>query len=285
MNERKPAEQESLPRRQTDPIWLQDHFLATGHDVTTRNGTGTFVIYKKQAYVCTCRHIVEAASNPTMVPEAKHPTLALQIGRDVLNLSFFSVEGLKIALQAPHAERREDAVDVAIAALPALHWKLLTTRKNKTAIDLDKWREPAWKTVKVCVAAGYPDEHKELVIVDGIENVGNQLVAVAAEVGSQINRTERFITLSSQLQEPHRYYFSGMSGGPIYAIEGVGKKEVEDEELLPIGIIFEGYPSTKKRNDELDVSSAFLTEKDLFFRGLMLTPERFDDWLKRAKPI
>jgi hypothetical protein len=39
-------ENSRLARSQTDPLWLQDHFLGTGHDVTTRNGTASFVSFK-----------------------------------------------------------------------------------------------------------------------------------------------------------------------------------------------------------------------------------------------
>jgi hypothetical protein len=35
-------ENSRLARSHTDPLWLQDHFLGTGHDVTTRNGTASF---------------------------------------------------------------------------------------------------------------------------------------------------------------------------------------------------------------------------------------------------
>ena len=33
---------ESLPRRQTDPLWIQHHFLATGHGESTPNATATY---------------------------------------------------------------------------------------------------------------------------------------------------------------------------------------------------------------------------------------------------
>jgi hypothetical protein len=39
---------ESLPRRNSDPIWLQDYFVHTGHDADTRSGTSTFVKRKGQ---------------------------------------------------------------------------------------------------------------------------------------------------------------------------------------------------------------------------------------------
>jgi hypothetical protein len=77
------------------------------------------------------------------------------------------------------------------------------------------------------------------------------------------------------LEKPHGYYFSGISGGTLYA--------VEEEILVPVGIVFEGYPSTKKQAEARANSTAFLDEHDIFIRALTLTPEIFEEWLRRAK--
>ena len=278
------AKSESLPRRQTDPAWLQDHFLSKGHDETTRSATFTFVKRHGRHYAVTCRHIIEAISDPKMIPGARNPTVAIHIGKRVLNLSYFTAKGLALGIHVPHAETKQEEVDVAIAPLEDSYWDLLTSRKNKVAIDLDNWREPNWQSVKYCLAAGYPDEHKGKVLSEGGEKVGNQLVVVVAEVSSRLARSERLIALSSTLDKAHCYYFSGMSGGPVYAVEGHEQREVEDEELFPIGIIFQGYPSSGRLDVQsgTDAASAFLTDKDLFFRALTLTPKSFDEWLQKA---
>jgi hypothetical protein len=62
-------ENSRLARSQTDPLWLQDHFLGTGHDVTTRNGTASFVSFKGRHFAVTCRHVMESASDPDVVTE------------------------------------------------------------------------------------------------------------------------------------------------------------------------------------------------------------------------
>ena len=82
-----PPAVESLPRRNSDPIWLQDYFVQTGHDADTRSGTSTFVKRKGIHYVCTCRHIMEGIKDPKVVPNAKFPTLALAIEKAFINLS------------------------------------------------------------------------------------------------------------------------------------------------------------------------------------------------------
>jgi hypothetical protein len=62
-----------LARSQTDPLWLQDHFLGTG-DVTTRNGTASFVSFKGRQFAVTCRDVMESASDPDVVAGASSLT-------------------------------------------------------------------------------------------------------------------------------------------------------------------------------------------------------------------
>ncbi|WP_095203803.1 hypothetical protein [Mesorhizobium carmichaelinearum] len=238
-------EDDSLLRRQTDPVWLQDHYLGTGHTEETNSATFTFIKRHGRIYAVTCGHVVDQLSNPESVPDARLPTLALQIDRGVLNLS--QVTGIGRITQTTRAAEKNEThreSDIAIAPLSESYWSILTEKKNKTAIDLDAWREPRWESVKMCVAAGYPNEHKEQLEVDGRDMVGAGFMRAIAAVSSTFGRDQKFITLSSVLDEPHGHFFSGMSGGPVYAAEGDEDRPIEDEELFPVGIIFEGYPSS-----------------------------------------
>lgn len=264
-----------LARSHTDPIWLQDHFLKSGHDQNTRNGTATFVAFRKRQFAATCSHVMTAASNPDMVPGAPHPTLALHVGKAVLNFSFFTQAGLRSALSAPGSQYGAQEVDIAIAELTGPHWHLLASSKGKTAIDLDNWREPNWPTVRLCYAAGYADEHKEVAAIEGDRMVSTPMLSVVAEPAGPIARDQRVITLSSRLDKPHGYYFSGMSGGALYTVE----KDV----LVPAGIVFEGYPSTEDEGPGRAESPAFLDQNDIFIRALTLTPDIFLQWLCGAK--
>lgn len=160
---------DNLLRRQTDPAWLQDHFLGTGHDETTRSAIFTFVKRRGRHYAVTCRHIMKAVGDPCMVTNARNPTLAIQIDRAVLNLSYFTAEGLALGIKTPQVESKREEIDVAIAPLEGSYWPLFLEKKNKAAIDLDVWREPDWSSVKWCLAAGYPDEHKKAVVHDGTD--------------------------------------------------------------------------------------------------------------------
>jgi hypothetical protein len=88
--------------------------------------------------------------------------------------------------------------------------------------------------------------------------------------------------LNSELAKPHSWYFSGLSGGPLYFVEGLEERQVEDDELFPAGIVFQGYPSSGRTDaiEARDPSAAFLTEKDLFIRALALSPQIFDEWTR-----
>lgn len=275
-------EPESLPRRQTDPAWLQDHFLGKGHDEKTRNATATFVKRHGRLYAVTCRHVVDALKDSKVVSGARHPTIALYVGKSILNLSSFTAQGMVLGVESPKAETKYEEIDVAIAPLDGHYWQLFARNKRKMPIDLDAWQEPDWSKVTCCLVAGYPDEHKQRVSADAGEAVASQLVTAVAKVSSRLGRSERLIALSSVLDRPHGFFFSGMSGGPVYAIEGCETREFEDGELFPVGIIFEGFPGSGRADAQTSTSamSAFMTDQDLFFRALTLTPEIFDQWLK-----
>lgn len=268
---------DSLPRRNSDPVWLQDFYLHTGHDAETRSGSATFVRRRGDIYVCTCRHIVESLKDPRIVPGAMFPSLALSINRTHINLSHMTASGPRTNMRSP----KDDAkTDIAIYRLPPHIWDFMAANKAKVPIDLDNWREPDWSKVRFGVACGYPDEHKKN-LSGPADQVANQLISVVAEIASVPEVGQRTITLSSILDQPHSWYFSGLSGGPMYAVEGGIGREVPDEELFPIGIVFEGFPSSGRFSlgAERDLALAFLTDKDLFIRALAITPHIFDEWL------
>ena len=250
------------------------------------SATFTFIKRHGQVFAVTCGHVVDEVSNEKSIPGARLPTLALHVEPGVLNLSQITGIG-----RINHVTRVAEKVgvhrdvDIAIARLPDNYWAMLVARKRKIAIDLDAWREPDWKSVKMCAATGYPNEHKNQVDVEDRDMVAASFLKVVAEVSSELGSDKKFITLSSTLDEPHGHYFSGMSGGPIYAIEGDLDREVSDEELIPIAIIFEGYPGSGRGEaaENVDLAAAFLTDRDIFFRGLLLTPETFDEWLKLVR--
>src|ERR1700686_1729694 len=94
-------EPEGLPRRQTDPVWLQDYYQMTGVSKDTASATATFVSRRWKPYVCTCRHVIKAVFDGKKIPGAKFPTMALKVGRSVLNLSRMTGGKAKLIFCSP----------------------------------------------------------------------------------------------------------------------------------------------------------------------------------------
>ena len=274
---------ESLPRRQTDPFWIQDYFLGTGHNETTRNATATFVKRKGSHYLVTCQHVLEAVAIPNTAPGAKHPTMALIIDRAVLNFSGFTPQGLMLSVRSSGPTREHRQTDIALARLDGSYWDLLSETKNKTAIDLDSWREPNWSDVRYCLVVGYPDESKKSVWNAVSGKVSTSLLNVVVELRTSVDCDTTELFMFSELSDSHDHTFSGMSGGAVYAIEGSEQCEVDDEKLVPVGIVYEGIPGTRESTERNGDSAAagIFAEQDISFRALRLTPDSFDYWLEK----
>ena len=275
---------ESLARRQTDPTWIQHHFLATGHDENTPNATATFVKRRGRHYMVTCDHVLESVTRRRDAEGETQLTMALRVDGGQLNLSSVGPEGVVLSVRSPAAELHSTPADVALTSLEPSYWELLSGRKRKTAIDLDSWQAPDWSAVQKCLAVGYENEGKTTVGSAGSEKVATRLLNVVADLSSMPVDDATGFELMSELDRPHGYAFSGMSGGAVYAIEGSERTEVEDDELFPVGIVYEGSPSTHRAR-ELDVEDAgrsIFSDRDIFIRALMLTPGIFDDWLERC---
>jgi hypothetical protein len=52
----------------------------------------------------------------------------------------------------------------------------------------------------------------------------------------------------------------------------------QDEHLIAAGILFEGWPQSRRSEPHPSVD-----DHDIFVRGLTLTPSNFEQWLKSAK--
>lgn len=251
-------------RKWTHPLFLQDYFLSTGHDLDTHCGTATFIKYCGRHYLCTCDHVREKIGDPNVVNYSRFPTSALMFGSSVLNLSNLGQAGLSQALYAVSDPQND--VDVAIADME-LHWEFLQ-EKGKSAIDLDSWREPNWKSIRQCAVAGYHDKPK----ARKGHQIETYMNCITCNLASDLSSSSRDLTLFTQLKEPHGLYFSGYSGCPIFALTPEG--------LVVVGIVQEAHPS-RERHAEL---GGFLSQSDIMIRGKLLTPERFLSWL-RCTPL
>lgn len=119
--------------------------------------------------------------------------------------------------------------------------------------------------------------NKTVVGDNGEEKVGAPMALVAAEIDDKIAKDQRQVRMRSRLDKPHGFYFSGMSGGPIYV--------QQDELLVPVGIIYEGWPQTSNNpvifaDNGTDV---LFDNRDIIVHGLTLTPDNFAKWLKASR--
>mgnify|MGYP003650082218 CR=1 FL=1 len=53
-----------------------------------------------------------------------------------------------------------------------------------------------------------------------------------------------------------------------------------DKEFAPIGLIFEGSPSSREQKEDV---FSLAGPTDILIRGLLLTPDRFAEWLGSVK--
>ena len=128
---------DSLARRQTDPLWIQRHFLTTGHDENTPSATATFVKRRGRHYMVTCGHVVQTVRQRREKEGETQLTMALHVDRTIMNLSSVGPEGIVLSVRTPEAELQSDEADIALASLEPSFWEILSDKKNKTAIDLD----------------------------------------------------------------------------------------------------------------------------------------------------
>ncbi|WP_157649661.1 hypothetical protein [Burkholderia ubonensis] len=257
-----------MARANTDPLFILDSMpqMFGGHDDQTPNGTVTFVRRGGQVYAVTAAHVVidgieEAKSKvPSPLPQ-------LISGRHLMPIGKVSTQNqLESAFVQPRAPWPEPSdPDIAIAVLKDAYWKELSSNKGKRCIDLDTWMPPQYTEAKLCMAAGYPTEHKSL--ADDMVRTGMLQAVAELQPGADASR----FFMHSRLDKPHNRFFSGMSGGVVYADQDEG-------DMVPIGIVYEGLPGGSKAWEQRD-DQAYFDGRDIVVKGLYLTPEIFDGWL------
>ncbi len=253
------------------PLFIEDLFLVGGHNASTRNATATFVMFEGKYYACTCRHVVELVQKRREAGYSPFPTLAPFFDKTYIPLSLLTAEGLKDAISIVAPGANEDCMDLAIADISTV-WPQLSSI-GKVAIDMnpESYREPRWARAQMLAAAGWPEVNKRNVIRnDGEERVFGTIALLVAEKNGDLDRHDRIVLMKSNLGNPHGWFFSGISGGPMFVIQ--------EERLVPVALTFEGWPQTKD-----EPPHAELTDQDIMVRGLTLTPDNFRRWLVSAR--
>lgn len=229
-----------------------------------QNATMTLIRRRGRLFGVTCKHVnVELRSEREVDQAPKLKTGQLLSGNLIINLSSWTSEGLKSLMLHTSDDAGADP-DIAICDLTNLEW--FFKEKGKKPIELDSWEEPKWSELYDGIAAGFPTEHKYF--------CGDTLkmseTCVVAGIESLFSHNDETFVLTSSLKQPHKMTFSGMSGGPIFAMK-------DEHQAIPVGILFQGDPSTSHRNEGL-----FAGPRDILIRAMTLTPERFEKWLSYA---
>lgn len=240
------------------PLFLGS-ILADGHGVQTASATATFVKFRNRNYVVTCRHVKKIAFSQAGWTARLHAHPA------IIELAHWTSAGRQPTLNDVGSDA---SIDISLCPLPEHLMEMLAKNKPKAPIDLDRFSPPNWREITHCLAAGFPDRAKS---EDGT-SLASPLIEVVAEIASTVDARSTSLVMQSQLQRPPGWGFSGMSGGPIFALD-------ESDQPSPVGIIFEGYPSGEEGPRSED---AFLRDNDVLIRGHLLTPDIFTAWLQAA---
>ena len=247
-----------------EPLFVTDPFLMGGHSSVRANGTITYIQFKEQLYAITCAHVYyeQYSQNKWLAIQGK--------GQYVYQLGRFTSEGYKSNFYPLRKEDDTYGLDVAIIYLGDSFREVYFLKKGKSAINLDEWVEPNWQEIKLPSAFGYPNEHK----TQSSEFVESPLIQVDAEVTREISPIDTSFLLASSLDSEHGYYFSGMSGGPVFHV-------LDGGEITLIGIVYEGTPGSSKEWLARD-EQAFLTGRDIQIHAYTITPDIFEGWLNQV---
>ena len=247
-----------------EPLFLTDPFLVGGFSAERANGTITYIQYGGQLYGITCAHVYlqQYETEKWLTIHGEGPYV-YQLGR-------FTAEGYKSNFRSLRNKPDSDEPDIAIIYLGDTIKEVHFPKKGKSAINLDAWSDPCWEEIEFPSAFGYPTEHK----TQSTKFVESPLIHVTAEVTRTLSPHDSSFLLASTLDNEHGYFFSGMSGGPVFYAN-------EDGEITLIGIVYEGAPGSSKEWQARD-EQAFLTNNDIQIRAHIITPDIFQSWLKQV---
>jgi len=257
------------------PIFIRSYF--GGLTPGTINATLTFFKYGNKHYGVTCLHVIDILNTTRKCKNNYWYTLSLSLGCLTLNLSDMDPSDPEKRIDAfkpLDISFGEQVVDVVIAPINNDWWSLIKSEKAKQkraiqAIDLDKWVEPKWGALDTMAEAyGYPTEHK----TQDQGDVVSPCTTVCAERG-WLTQDSTQLRLLSTLENLHGYFFSGMSGGPIFVFS--------DTNCYPIGIVYRGWPGSQFAVSESEGQGIF-SEKDILIEGMIVTPDIFSAWLERC---
>lgn len=254
--------------RVSAPIFLEGKFYNTGHTESTLNATVTFVKFEDNLYLVTCKHVIDAICKDDRIEN--NFTLRLNFENIDLDFSTFLFDGKKNGVMCPTFNIVQGN-DLAILKIDRDFFDLVASKKKKAYIDLDDFKTPPVVQGNIVIACGWADEHKRH--DSGI--LHTPMVEINIEINHDYNPTEDIFSMHSRMEQEEVFYYSGVSGGPVFFID-------EHDTIFPIGIIYEGLPGSGRGTSAEQISLFDRHEKML--KAYTLTPEKFYNWIVTSKP-
>lgn len=255
------------------PVFFHSAYMSDGHSEKSENATVTFIKYKNDIYVVTCNHVLEHLEQRREHLNDHGQTMMLLAKNVVIKLSAMNLNDPTKQIDIFRKIRRkylEVEVDIVIGKLPENLWRVVQKNLSKSAIDLDCWEQPDLNNFKIGTAYGYSNEHKER--VDG--EIKTYCVEVTADIQSKLESDSVNITLFSEFDQPHGFYFSGMSGGPIILHT--------DTKSAVAAIIYEGQPGSRSEITQKYSSDSIFNQNQTLIKGVIINPYIFSNWLVDA---
>ena len=257
-----------LAEQNCEPLYLSHPFMRDGHSANKANATISYVKYRGTVYGITCAHVYDQQFGESGDTEK---VLTVWGDRLIYRFGNWAQDGYQSHFRLLRKSgSSSESLDIAVIKLLAPFPELHLARKGKIPIDLDHWEEPDWGSISTCVVSGYPTEHKE----QSDSHVAANLLQIVAELTRPLSAGTNDFMLASTLPEKNDYFFSGVSGGPVYCIPS-------DSTMTLVGVVFEGSPGSsaewEKRGQE-----SFFSKEDVQFRAYLLTPSIFAKWIDCA---
>ncbi len=251
-----------------EPLYLSHPFLKDGHSATKANATILYIKYLGTVYGITCAHVYDQQFGENGAIEK---VLTVWGDRLIYQFGNWSSDRYQSHFRILRNEKSApESLDIAIIKLPTPFPESHMGKKGKVAIDFDHWEPPQWSSISTCVVSGFPTEHKE----QSDSHVAAKFLQVVAELTRPIDAGTNDFMLASTLPEKNDYFFSGLSGGPVYCIKS-------DDTLTVVGVVFEGSPGSAaewwKRGQD-----SFFTKENVQFRAYLLTPSVLARWINDA---
>lgn len=256
---------ETKALRHCDPIYLLPNRADALPGKGSESATVTYIQFRGKPYALTCAHVATARQGGQEDGEILIPIVVGLTGKRFA-FSEGSLSPMAGVFRVPQRPSIDKKLDIAIAPLSDGFVEAHLKAKGKVPLDLDAWLAPDWSQIKTCTAWGFPKSEK----VATYRSFGGKLFGITLEVATSISEMRDEFSLYYKLRSSAGRSLSGMSGSAIFC-------RYSDESLLAIGMLYEGKPGELSSAAD---PQAFFTKSDFQIQAHLLTPSRFEEWLR-----